>query len=143
MTKRRVSRILLTVSSLLGASVAAAGAASAYGPPPRTGPCPDRVVMLDAPATIYLAHGTKPRKWYGQNAWLYLETNGVPGLQRQDQHCDDPGSSHDTVLFSTRILCTCDYPFGDYFPLNQVDDVAHWVWWQLLPVLLLLPPLPV
>jgi hypothetical protein len=60
--------------------------------------------------TIYAAGPDSAR-------WWYLETNGEVGLQRNDNQCENRGSDSDTVVFTTRILCTCDYPFGgQYLP---------------------------
>lgn len=133
---------MLLLTSVLAGSLATAGEAVAYGPQPQEGPCAVRVREVSLPTS-------RPRGAYvvwDDDVWVYLETNGRPGLQRKDAQCRDSGRKHDTVVFSTRIACTCDYPFG-YLPVNRATEsvfvVSHWAWWQLLPVLMLLPPLPV
>lgn len=143
MRTARLTTIATLVSALLAFPAAIAAPAHAYG----TIGCQDRVDAYQLPTApprrVYVVSGQTVLTTH--NVWIYLETNHKPGLQRHDAECEHPDETHDMVVGSTRILCTCDYPFG-YFPDSWIDaryrPVKEWsedysaeVWFWLLGLL--------
>lgn len=120
MTKFLARKVALA-SFVVVAAVATAPAAQAYGP--------NRDCHYAAKQRDVGANSGSPHRVYAvgpiDRRWWYLETNDLPGLQRNDHQCENPGGNHDTVIASTRIICTCDYPFGDYPPLSLAEPVVE------------------